>query len=57
MYMAGSISVSAVTQEQDAQESSIKELVEVLQEIDISGPKAKINEKSISDNNGGRIIL
>ena len=49
--------MSAVTQEQDAPESSIKELIEVLQEIDTSGPKAKINEKSISDNNGGRIIL
>lgn len=49
--------MSAVTQEQDAPESSIKELIEVLQEIDITGPKAKINQNSIDDNNGGRIIL
>jgi len=49
--------VSAVSQEQDAPESSIKELIEVLQEIDTTGPKAKINETSIDDNNGGRIIL
>lgn len=49
--------MSVVTQEQDAPESSIKELVEVLQEIDTSSPMAKTNEQSISDNNGGRIIL
>jgi hypothetical protein len=49
--------MSAVTQEQDAPESSIKELIEVLQEIDTSSPMAKTNEQSISDNNGGRIIL
>lgn len=49
--------MSAVTQETDAPESSIKELIEVLQEIDTSSPKAKLNETSIDDNNGGRIIL
>jgi len=49
--------MSVVTQEIDAPESSIKELIEVLLEIDTTGPKAKINENSISDNNGGRIIL
>ena len=49
--------MSVVTQKQDVPESSIKELIEVLQEIDTSSPMAKTNEQSISDNNGGRIIL
>lgn len=36
---------------------SLVRLVEILQEIDTSAPDAKINEESIDDNNGGRIIL
>jgi hypothetical protein len=32
-------------------------LVAELQEIDIDSPMAKLNETSISDNNGGRIEL
>lgn len=47
--------MSAVSQEQEV--GSLVELVKVLQDIDTSGPKAKINEMSIDDNNGGRIIL
>ncbi|HEY4963576.1 MAG TPA: hypothetical protein VIH90_02660 [Candidatus Saccharimonadales bacterium] len=44
-------------QQQPAAAGSIVKLVEVLQQIDTSAPKAKINETSIDDNNGGRIIL
>ncbi len=47
--------VSTVSQEQEV--ASFVELIKVLQEIDTSSPKAKINEQSIDDNNGGRIIL
>jgi hypothetical protein len=47
--------VNTVSQEQPV--ASLVELVEVLQSIDTSSPKAKMNEKSIDDNNGGRIIL
>lgn len=36
---------------------SLKELIEVLQGIDISSPNSEINKTSIDDNNGGRIIL
>lgn len=48
--------MSAVSQELQS-DSSLKDLIEVLQEIDITGPKANINQTSIDDNNGGRIIL
>lgn len=33
------------------------ELIELLQKIDVHGKLAKLNETSISDNNGGRIEL
>jgi hypothetical protein len=33
------------------------ELIELLQKIDENGTLAKLNETSISDNNGGRIQL
>lgn len=46
-----------VKQEQTSETGSLLKLIEVLQEIDTSSPKAKLNEISISDNNGGRIIL
>ena len=48
--------VSTVSQQQQ-EVGSFVELIKVLQEIDTSNPKAKINEQSIDDNNGGRIIL
>ena len=47
----------SVTHDQPAKSGSIVELMEVLSEIDTSAPDAKINEESIDDNNGGRIIL
>jgi hypothetical protein len=49
--------VSTVAQNQTNSVGSLVELIKVLQEIDTSGPKAEINEQSIDDNNGGRIIL
>lgn len=52
----GRQTVSTVAQEQTSS-GSLVELIKVLQEIDTSGPKAEINEQSIDDNNGGRIIL
>lgn len=42
---------------QTTKPSSLVDLLEVLNEIDTSAPDAKINEESIDDNNGGRIIL
>lgn len=48
----GSSNVSTVSQE-----GSLVELIRVLSQIDPSAPEAEINEGSISDNNGGRIIL
>lgn len=47
----------SVEQEQTSETGSLLKLIEVLQEIDTSTPIAKLNENSISDNNGGRIIL
>jgi hypothetical protein len=42
----------------DASEStSFIELIDQLQKIDIDAPLAKENAVSISDNNGGRILL
>lgn len=53
----GRRTVSTVAQNQTSVVGSLVELIKVLQEIDTSGPKAEINEQSIDDNNGGRIIL
>lgn len=53
----GRQTVSTVAQEQTSETGSLVNLIEVLQEIDTSTPIAKLNENSISDNNGGRIIL
>ena len=38
-------------------DDGIVEYVEALEEIDENGPLAKENAVSISDNNGGRILL
>jgi hypothetical protein len=46
-----------VEQEQTSDAGSLLKLIEVLSEIDTSTPIAKLNEQSINDNNGGRIIL
>jgi hypothetical protein len=35
----------------------LSELMKVLEAVDVNDPKAKLNETSISDNNGGRILL
>lgn len=47
--------MSTVSQDQPA--GSIAKLIEVLQKIDTTAPSAEINEVSIDDNNGGRIML
>jgi len=49
--------VSTVSQKQPNVAGSFVKLIEVLQAIDISSQDAKVNEESIEDNNGGRIIL
>ena len=49
--------MSTVSQTQTDSVGSMVKLIEVLQEIDASSNDAKINEESIDDNNGGRIIL
>ncbi len=49
--------MSTVSQEQSTQAGSIVELINVLKSIDAASPQAKINEESIDDSNGGRIIL
>lgn len=49
--------MSTVSREQSTQTGSIVELIDILKSIDTTGPQAKINEESIDDNNGGRIIL
>ena len=49
--------MSTVSQKQLKVAGSFVKLIEVLQGIDILSPDAKINEESIDDNNGGRIIL
>jgi hypothetical protein len=41
----------------DAGTERLLALVDLLQKIDSTGPLAKLNETSISDNNGGRIEL
>jgi hypothetical protein len=46
-----------VEQKQISQTGSLLNLIEILQEIDTSSSIAKLNENSITDNNGGRIIL
>jgi hypothetical protein len=47
----------SVEQENSSKKGSLVKLIEILKEVDTSSPTAKINEKSITDNNGGRIIL
>ncbi len=41
----------------NSENDNIVELVEALQKIDTNASLAKLNETSISDNNGGRIVL
>ncbi len=49
--------MSTVSQEQKKDVGSLVKLIEVLKAIDVTSSNAKINSTSISDNNGGRIIL
>jgi len=37
--------------------SVLKEIIDLLRLVDTKSPEAKQNETSISDNNGGRIML
>lgn len=36
---------------------ALAELIELLQQVDSDSPLAALNETTISDNNGGRILL
>ena len=47
----------SVSHDQLTKPGGLVGLIEVLKEIDTSAPDAKVNEESIDDNNGGRIIL
>ena len=38
-------------------DSNLVDLVELLEKINVDSPLAKLNETTISDNNGGRINL
>lgn len=38
-------------------EDALAELVELLEQVDMDSPLARLNETTISDNNGGRIEL
>ncbi len=37
--------------------SVLKEIIDRLRSVETDSPQAKLNETSISDNNGGRILL
>lgn len=58
--LVGDVDVSDDDEEFDTNSvdsGSLIRLMEVLQEIDTTSQFAKINEESIDDNNGGRIVL
>lgn len=44
-------------QQRTALEDALAELVELLKQVNTNSPLAKLNETTISDNNGGRIEL
>ncbi len=46
-----------VKEQKTTSEDALAELVELLEQVDLVGPLAKLNETTISDNNGGRIEL
>lgn len=48
---------SHISKVDDDPGNNLVALMNVLQSIDLDGPKAQLNERTISDNNGGRIIL
>lgn len=39
------------------QDDNLLDLIEALEDIDLEQPNAKLNEISIADNNGGRILF
>lgn len=41
----------------EADTDALAELIEVLLEVDLLSPLAKLNETTMADNNGGRIEL
>jgi hypothetical protein len=49
-------SVKPLSAENEA-DANIVELIKALESVDIKSPLAKLNETTISDNNGGRIYL
>jgi hypothetical protein len=51
--VVGATQVDAI----DEVDDNLVSLIEVLLEVDITNPIAKLNETTISDNNGGRIEL
>jgi hypothetical protein len=46
-----------VEQQKVTEENALAELIELLEQVDLNNPLAKLNETTISDNNGGRIEL
>jgi hypothetical protein len=55
--MASALRKLPPTPEPPHEDDGLVELVEALQQVDASSPLAKLNETSITDNNGGRIEL
>lgn len=45
------------TPKDDSSDIALFDLIEELRQVDINAPLAKLNEFSMSDNNGGRIEL
>jgi hypothetical protein len=48
---------SAKNTKEAQREESLAELIELLKQVDPDSPLAALNETTISDNNGGRILL
>jgi len=44
-------------EQKNTNEDVLAEWLELLKQVDLSGPLATLNETTISDNNGGRIEL
>ncbi len=57
MFVTWEFIVSTVSQDQSNATNSLVELVEALQKINASALNASVNEDSIEDGNGERIIL
>jgi hypothetical protein len=46
-----------VKEQKTTAEDALAEFIELLEQVDLDSPLAKLNETTISDNNGGRIEL